>query len=150
MIDQKRIFFTKIDFLSTSLEVLLEEYLIKDSTRELIYIRNTLRNYSNESKYNIIIIVKYVSYLQKVINKYFLSDIAAKMLKSYNKNEKCDLINRYRDKFCHIYMKREKYYEIQKLSFIINDNKTSIINLYILSKLRSKQGKFLLIKYLYQ
>lgn len=151
MFDPKNVLLTKMDLLNISVEILIKEYTKKSLTKELKVIHNQIRHYKYKKQYNFTRIIEYIIHLKDIINRYYLDEIATEILKKYYYNRKCNIIKRYTDKFSYTCNTQKEYYQSNKFLYSISTLercKVSIINLYIITKTKSINGTFILLKYL--
>lgn len=152
MINKKDIFFTKIDLLTISLEVLALNHLNNNIISDIKVIRNQLKQYKYKKKLNLIKVIEYIQTIRLLTNKYFLSEISFKIIQEYQQNQKCKIAINYTTKFCNIYSQKKKYYKGNKLlyrSYKVDIKKIAIVNLYLIARITKQEGTYLLIKYLY-
>nr|ARW60297.1 hypothetical protein [Laurencieae sp.] len=159
----------KLDLLIISLEA-LEIFYVNNLVCEIksIYnvhnnpqqsdITNLIKSYTcfrgcyNDIYDYFINIILYVYGLHKTLNIYLLSKTANIILNYYINYKKSYNLRQYLRKFNHIYFRKNRYYQNYKYInywYDINITKLAVINLYLITKLSSKKGIYILVKYLY-
>nr|YP_009397538.1 hypothetical protein [Dasyclonium flaccidum]ARW66724.1 hypothetical protein [Dasyclonium flaccidum] len=157
----------KIDLLMISLEILsiyeIEKIINNNNEKtirntavsnNLIKLNSNIRNYNSSKPLKLTDIIKYIRLIYRVIQINTLYKIALYMLIDYKKSNKSRLTMQYMKKFMYIYFIKNEYYNnCKSLNYLYKINikeviNTSIINLYIINKLKNISGIYFLIKYL--
>ena len=157
----------KVDLLKISLET-LESFQVTDlaNQKKVIYksaknnqmqIINLLKYCGHVKKYKKMHeccnnIVKYIHKIVTKINFYLLCYKANFIIKYYTRQKKPYHLIQYIRKFNYLYLAKHKYYNNYKCidyQYQAKINKIAIINLYLITKLKSRQGIYFLVKYLY-
>nr|WGH13015.1 hypothetical protein [Echinothamnion sp.] len=140
-----------MDLLTISLEVLNTYFTEHENTIKLKQLHIDLKNNNSNTNKQFIKLIKYIYKVKLIIDKYLLNEIANEILKNYAKSKKCNLTNKYYEKFYNRCCATKEYYKNCKLSY--HTYKTDVydialINLYIISQSTKTEGLYILIKYL--
>nr|ARW63824.1 hypothetical protein [Chondria sp. (in: red algae)] len=117
----------------------------------LIQLKKSRNGYNQILLHYFIDIVNYIFILHKNVNTLLLDNITNDLIRDYLKHKHSNRVKKYLKKFHYIYFSQDKYYKTFKsinYSYRINVDKIALINLYIITKLKSKRGIYILIKYL--
>lgn len=115
---------------------------------------NYIRHPSYFSVCNFIDTIELIYKIHQLINKPFIQKIILNILKDYSKHKHdspilSKLTLQYINRFYYIYKKTQDFYNTDHHYTITNIFNIAITNLYILKKLQTKWGIYILIKYLY-
>lgn len=83
-----------------------------------------------------------------MISNLFVQNIAFNILNTYYQNPTSIINQQYIKRFEYIYNKTQNHYSIYSYYININLTEIAIINLYIISQIKTKQGIYLMLKYL--
>nr|ARW68395.1 hypothetical protein [Chondria sp. (in: red algae)] len=122
-----------------------------NKTKYLIGLKSSKSNYNKILLHYFISIIANIFALHRNLSILSLSDLANDLIRDSLKYKKSYKIQKYLKKFNYIYFHQNEYYKTLKsinYSYEISIEKIALINLYLVTKLTSKRGIYILIKYL--